>query len=72
MRKPLDPASPDPAERRERPPTLEEFAESLRQRLGPGCPVTISYPEPKTDGPIKTKFFFVNPRRNTDQAGSSP
>ena len=72
MSKPLDPSSPDPAKRRERPPTLEEFTESLRQRLGPDCPVTINYPEPKTDGPIKTKFFFVNPRRNTDQAGSSP
>ncbi len=66
MSKPLDPASPDPGKKRERPPTLEEFAESLRQRLGPGCPVTINYTEPKADGPIETKFFFVNSRRTTD------
>ncbi len=68
MSKPLDPVSPDPGKKRERPPTLEELAESLRQSLGPGCPVTISYPESKTDGPIETKFFFVNSRRSTTDA----
>jgi len=64
--KPLDTASPDPVKNSARPPTLEEFAEQLRRRFGPDCPVTIKYPEPPKDGMIKTRFFFVNSRRNTD------
>ena len=67
MSKPLDSVSPDPGKRRDGPPTLEEFAADLQRRLGPGCPVTINYPEPKTDGPIETKFFFVNPNRKSDE-----
>ena len=58
-----DSASSDSGVRRDRPPTLEEFAEELQRRIGPGQTVTIRYPEPKSDGPIKAKFFFANPLR---------
>lgn len=66
MSRPLDPPSPAPGENSSRPPTLEEFAEILRKRLGPDCPVTIRDREPPSDGTVKTKFFFVNSRQNTD------
>ena len=64
MSKPLDPASPDPVKNGAGTPTLEEFAEELRRRFGPDCPVTVKYPEPPKDGTIKTKFFFINRGRH--------
>jgi hypothetical protein len=65
--KPLDAGAPEPQERDEKPPTLEEFAASLQRIMGPSHPVTIEYPEPPVDGVIETKFFFVNRPRKTDE-----
>lgn len=46
--------------------TLEEFTEELPRSLGPRCRVSMKCTEPKTDGPITSRFFFVNPSRNPD------
>jgi hypothetical protein len=64
--KPLDPASANSGKKRGGPKTLEEFTEELRRSLGPRCRVSMKHTEPKTDGPIIAKFFFVNRSRNPD------